>query len=145
MTEPLHVAMIRAHARHQQACREEFIKLDLSEGQPKILFHLLKHDGCLQKELSAYCQVSPATMTSLLQNMLSKGLVYKEQVQVSGGKRGFLIYLTDLGRDRARKVCNIMGKIEEESLEGFSADEKNKFIEFLARMEQNLTNHSELC
>lgn len=139
MTEPLHVAMIKAHARHQQACREEFQELGLSDGQPKILFQLLKNDGCLQKDLSQYCEVAPATMTSLLQNMIAKDLVRKEQVQVSGGKRGYLIYLTDAGHELAMEVCAIMGKIEKLCYKGFTKEEKEQFVEFLNRMEQNLS------
>ena len=143
MSEPLHVAMIKAHTRHQQICREEFLKLDLTEGQPKILFHLLKHDGCLQKDLSAYCQVAPATMTSLLQNMISKRLVRKEQVLVSGGKRVLLIFLANNGLELALKVSSIMSKIEEQSYTGFTEEEKENFIKYLNRMEQNLATRTD--
>ena len=58
MTEPLHVAMIRAHARHQQACREEFLKLDFMlkrmESMERKIFSLANCDVTTAREFINY-------------------------------------------------------------------------------------------
>lgn len=138
MSEPLHVVLLKAQVKHQQVCREAFQKLDLSEGQPKILLRLRNQDGLLQKELSNQCGVMPATMTALLQNMVVKGLVEKKETRISGGKRGYEIHLTTTGKALAEQVARIMQQIETISLDGFSDKEKKRLIEYLERVEKNL-------
>lgn len=138
MENQLHYALIRTYFTHRHRSRQEFQALDLSDGQPKILLHLLSGDGVLQKELSGQCGVRPATMTSLLQNMQSKGLVKKEETRVSGGKRGYLIFLTEKGRSLACQVKEIMEQVDEISFAGFSEQEKEETMRFLDRIVRNL-------
>lgn len=113
--------------------------LNLSEGQPKVLSQLLDNDGAVQKELARVCQVEPATMTSLLRRMEADGLIRKETVYISGGKRAFGIFLTESGRDCAVKVNEIVDALEEISFKDFSASEKNKLYEMLMRITENLS------
>lgn len=134
----LHIALIMASAAHRKSCRGEFQKLDLSEGQPKVLSALSEREGYLQKDLASQCHVEPATMTIILNNMEKKGLIRKETAHVSGGKRAFAIYLTDLGRDIAVKVNSIVVDIENIGLAGFSDEEKEQFIDYLHRFNTNL-------
>lgn len=138
MADSLNLSMIVTGALHRQVCREAFSKLELSDGQPKILLRLLRENGILQKDLSAKCGVMPATMTSLLTKMVDDGLVTKQETHLAGGKRGYLIFLTDKGLEKAEKLKEIMGRIEEKSLEGFSDKEKKRLIEYLGRVSDNL-------
>lgn len=138
MNESFHSLIIRTQARHQQLCREAFQKLDLSDGQPKILMRLRAQGELLQKDLSSQCAVMPATMTSLLQNMVSKGLVEKTETRVSGGKRGYMISLTEKGREQADKVAKIIAEVEDICYEGFSDKERKRLLEYLGRVEENL-------
>lgn len=138
MDEPLHMALIRAHALHLQKSRQEFQKLGLSDGQPKILVHLLSNNGILQKDLSESCGVRPATMTSLLKNMEARDLVVKKDILTSGGKRGNLIFLTDHGRDLAYKVIEIFEKVELICYQGFNDTEKKMLKSLLDRVSKNL-------
>lgn len=135
-------ALIQASCLHRTISREKFQKLDLSEGQPKILLHLLSGNGILQKDLSRICNVKPATMTALLQNMLNKNLVMKKEIRVSGGKRGFLIFLTEHGRELAYQVVDIVDEIEEISLHGFNEQEREQLISLLNRVSDNLKQES---
>ena len=48
---------------HRDKSRTHFYALGLSDGQPKVLNHLLRHEGVSQKELAEYRLVRPATMT----------------------------------------------------------------------------------
>lgn len=141
MSESLNAALIHAQSMHQQVCRNAFSKLDLSEGQPKILLRLYHNDGLLQKELSEKCGVKPATMTSLLTNMIFKGLVEKKEARVPGGKHGYQIFLTAKGRETAEQVAKIMNRIEDACFRDFSDKEKKRIIEYLGRIEDNLKDY----
>lgn len=134
----LHTSLIYASLAHKKRCRQKFQKLNLSEGQPKILSILLQKEGCLQKDLSNYCHIEQATMTSVLRNMLNKELVYKQPQFVSGGKRAFAIYLTSEGRSLAQQVNIIVSEIEEISFRNFNEEEKHLLISLLSKLQNNL-------
>lgn len=135
----LHKMLILSSAAHRKVCRSEFQKLNLSEGQPKVLEVLSEKEGYLQKDLAARCHVEPATMTIILTNMEKRGLVHRETAHVSGGKRAFEVYLTDEGRRLASEVGCIVEKVESIGLKGFTEKEKEEFISFLNRLGDNLT------
>lgn len=134
----LHVLMIEASVLHKDKCRKQFQKLNLSDGQPKVLSILLAMEGCLQKELADECHVTPATMTSLLQNMEKNNLITKKRELVSGGKRAYRVFFTEKGKEMAEKVNEIVSEIEKQSFEGFTDDEKETFLELFSRIKVNL-------
>lgn len=138
MSLMLRAALIDASANHKKRFRQEIFKLDLSEGQPKVLVFLLKYEGCLQKELAEMCYVKPATMTSILKNMEKRELIKKETVHVSGGKKAYSIYFTELGREKALQVEKIVNDLEIVSFNNFSIEEKEQIIELLRRVAKNL-------
>jgi DNA-binding MarR family transcriptional regulator len=137
---PFHAMLISASADHRKLSRQQFQKLNLSDGQPKVLSKLLYHEGCLQKDLAKLCHVEPATMTSLLKNMCEKGYVVKKKEIVSGGKSGFSIHLTEQGRTIAQQVEAIVADMEKISFSGFSASEKEQFLSLFARITDNLSS-----
>lgn len=136
----LHVALIGCYFAHKKSSFGEFQKLNLTTGQPKVLTVLFQDEGYLQKDLAKRCHVRPATMTSLLNNMEKNDLIYKETVYVSGGKRANEIYLTDKGRNLAKKVNKIVEDMEEISFKNFNDSEKQTLISLLNRIESNLKN-----
>ena len=133
-----HAALIQSSILHQKQSRKEFQKIGLTTGQPKILSHLTHQEGCLQKDLGRICKVEPATMTVLLKSMVNKDLVYKKEVYLDNGKRGNLIFLTNLGKVKATEVLRIVAEIEETSFKGFTDDEKCTLITLLDRISSNL-------
>lgn len=136
----LHTELINAYTAHKKRSFAEFQKLNLKAGQPKVLSILFQNEGHLQKDLAQRCHVEQATMTSLLSNMERDGLIRKDTVYVSGGKRAYAIYLTDKGRDMAEKVNKIVDEMEELSLKGFDDTEKEILINLLNRVQANLKN-----
>lgn len=117
---------------------QEFQKLNITTGQPKVLSILSKKEGYLQKDLAVRCHVEPATMTSILNKMVEKGLIYKKQESVSGNKRAYAIYLTEQGRDMASKVNKITDDMENISFQGFDDSDKHLLINLLSRIQANL-------
>ncbi len=133
-----HTALIGCSAAHKKCSMQEFQKLDLTTGQPKVLAILSHKEGCLQKDLAAQSHVEPATMTSILNNMSEKGLIYKQKELVSGGKRAYSIYLTEKGHEMALKVNQIVDEMEVISFQGFDDNEKQLLIRLLNRVQSNL-------
>jgi DNA-binding MarR family transcriptional regulator len=117
---------------------QEFQKFNLTTGQPKVLAILSQHEGYLQKDLAVRCHVEPATLTSILNNMPDKDLIFRKQEAVSGNKRAYAIYLTDKGHDMAIKVNKIIDDVEEISFQGFDDQDKQLLIQLLNRVEANL-------
>ncbi|MBH1939931.1 MarR family transcriptional regulator [Mobilitalea sibirica] len=134
----LHTALIGSSAAHKKCSMHEFQKLNLTTGQPKVLSILYQNEGYLQKELALRSHVEPATMTSILNKMAEKGLIYKKTVSVSGGKRAYAIYLTEEGREMATKVIKIVDDMENISFKGFHDYEKQLLIDLLNRIQTNL-------
>jgi DNA-binding MarR family transcriptional regulator len=134
----LHIALISCSAAHKKCSMQQFQNLDLSVGQPKVLAMLSLKEGSLQKDLAEQCHVEPATMTSILSKMLEKGLIYKEQVSVSGGKKAYSIFLTDKGHALAYQVNQIVDDIEIKCYQGFDDSDKKLLVSLLNRMKDNL-------
>lgn len=136
----LHTALIATSSIHKKRSRLEFQKLNLSDGQPKILSVLYEHEGYLQKDLAMRCHIEPATLTSVLNNMIHKELIYKDIRHVSGGKRAYAIFLTEKGREMAQHINTIVDNIEEASFYDFDESEKKLLIQLLSRVIKNLEN-----
>jgi DNA-binding MarR family transcriptional regulator len=138
----LHTALISGSAAHKKCSMQQFQKLDLTTGQPKVLSILSQKEGYLQKDLAVRCHVEPATMTCILSNMISKGLIYKKTESVSGGKRAYAIYLTEDGHNMSRKVNEIIDDVEIISFQGFAENEKQLLIDLLNRIQSNLERNN---
>lgn len=138
MRTPLHVALIAASDAHRKRSFGEFARLGLTKGQPKVLAHLLGEEGLSQKELAKRCGVEPATMTVLLRRMEERGLIRKEEVRVSGGKRSYNIYLTPQGREAGRNAMDVIWRMEDKSYRGFTQEEKDQLVSLLERVVRNL-------
>ena len=134
----LHVLLIRASAVHKKRSRHSFQQLNLTEGQPKVLSILRDIEGCQQKELAEACHVEPATMTALLKNMEQSDLIFKEKQQLPGGKRAYIIFLTEHGKKAADEVIKIVEDLEQVAFQGFADKEKETFLELFARVAYNL-------
>jgi DNA-binding MarR family transcriptional regulator len=139
MRTRLHTALIEASGMHSKRSRQEFQKMDLSYGQPKVLEYLLSNENCPQNEIAEQCMVEPATMTVLLRNMVNRGLITKKAIRVSCGKRAYGVSLTDLGREKALQSLEIIHELEETSYKGFSEEEKDNIITLLQRLTCNLS------
>lgn len=130
--------MLSMSAAHAKRTRLRNQNLGLSDGQPKMLFILSRQEGWLQKDLAEFCKISPASMTTLLNNMEKKDLIERRTTHLPNGKRAFAIYLTEYGREMAEKVNEATYKQEELALNGFTEEEKAAFFDYMARVTKNL-------
>ena len=133
-----HQYLINIFHMHEKKSQMVFRELGLSKGQPKMIEILSHQEGCSQKELAMSCSIEPATVTSLLNKMITKELIYKKPLLQENGIRIQQIFLTEKGHEIASDVENIVNEMEQISFRGFSGQEKEQFLTYLDRIFQNL-------
>lgn len=138
MERKIFLSLMSAYSAHSKKSNSYFQTLDLTTGQPKVLYVLYGQQGLLQKDLAKICKVEPPSMTVLLRNMEKKDLVRREKVLVSGGKRAFRVYLTEKGRKLSEKVICHVEKLEEICFQGFTEKERVLLLDMLDRITENL-------
>ena len=134
--------LMRTQTAHGNVSRAGFAKLDVSDGMPRVLYHLNGHQGVVQKELAVLCRVKESTLAVLLRRMEEKGLIRKERVTRSGGKRAFGIYMTEAGEEKTREIIRFVSRVDAKCLEGFSDEEVEQFYSFMERVQRNLNGYS---
>lgn len=132
----LHKILIKVTRAHRRWAHEEFRKINISEGQPKILNYLAKNDGCIQRELANNCHIEPATVTSILNSMEKVELIYR--TQNPNDRRVLHVFLTEKGKKVQKEVEEIFSLIDEECFYGFSEEEKIETISLLKRIYENI-------
>lgn len=132
------LALMETQAYHWAQSRKGFQRLNLSDGQPKILYILKEYEGCVQKELAEMCKIKPSTMTVLLEKMEREGYIVKKQTHISGGKSAKGIYFTEKGKKLANEVDILMENLEMQSFKGFSNEERELLFSMLERVNKNL-------
>lgn len=134
---PFHVMIVKALSAQKGAVSPYLAREGLSPGQPKILSYLIQHDQCRQRDLAAYYNIEPATVSRILSNMEEKELIRREDRQ--GDKRSATVAITEKGRRVFARMQVHFSEIEQRELEGFSDEETALLKNFLRRMYRNLT------
>ncbi len=140
MKDKFFLALLETSAAHADKSRAGFQRLDLPEGQPKVLYILYYCEGCFQKDLAERCRIRQSTLTVMLEKLEGKGYIRKERTVVSGGKRAYNIYLTEAGRKMAEQVIALIEDLEEQSMKGFSRKERELLLSMLERVTDNLNS-----
>ena len=112
-------------------------ELGLYRGQPPMLFALWEREGATHGELAARLHVKPATITKMITRMERAGFV--ERRSDPEDQRVSRVYLTDAGRSIREQVEQVWRMLEEETFEGFGAEERDLLQRFLLQMCENLT------
>ena len=139
MKDKFFLALLTTQRAHFSRSRRGFQELNLSDGQPNVLYVLRDLEGCVQKELAEFCQIKPSSIAVMLDRLQEQGFVRREATKVSGGKRAFRIFLTEKGREKANQVHALMEDIELECFQGFSTEEYEQLITLLERVKNNLS------
>lgn len=136
-----HKLMMENQTLFSKKLFEQLAKYELTSGQPKILEYLLEHNGAVQRDIAFACHIEPATVTSLLFRMEKNNLV--ERHMKEGDRRFLCAYLTENGKRAAENVIEEFQIIENMIFEGFSKDEREKFIYFLEKVNNRLKIETE--
>ena len=87
------------------------IGLTPGQGQARLLAYLSFHSSVTQKEIADRCMLDVTTMSRTLDRMEAAGLLAREDNPSC--RRSYLICLTPLGEEKARRVQEIFLRYEE--------------------------------
>jgi MarR family transcriptional regulator, organic hydroperoxide resistance regulator len=121
---------------HHSRTHNLFSSVGLHRGQHPVLFMLWEKDGRTQKELAEGLQITPATITDVLQRMERIELL--ERRPDSEDLRVSRVYLTDKGRQLQKQVEQIFKDLEEACFQGFTFEEKVLLRRFFIQIRNNL-------
>jgi len=125
------------HARAHTLLEE----LGLYRGQPPVLHALWEREGLAHGELAARLHVQPATITKMIKRMEKAGFVVRRSDPRD--QRVSRVYLTDAGRAIQAEVRRVWRALEEETLDGFSLEERMSLRCFFLQMRENLLRANE--
>lgn len=134
--QEFHSLLLRVYNHTNRRITEQTGRLGLFPGQPKVLEYLLLHDGCISRDICTGCVLDKSTMTSLLTRMEGQGLITKEAH--AADKRAVCVYLTEKGRELAKRVRSITCSIDETALSGFPDEKKEAFLNALSEIMKHL-------
>lgn len=121
---------------HHSRTHNLFASVGLHRGQHPVLFMLWDKDGRTQKELAEGLQLTPATITDILQRMERMELL--ERRPDSEDLRVSRVYVSEKGKQLQRQVEEIFKELEKECFRGFTFEEKVLLRRFFIQIRNNL-------
>ena len=109
----------------------------LSPGQPKVLRYISKHSDCKLKDIAEECDVEPATVSKILQDLEAIGMLTRQIDQLN--KRALKLRITTKGETALTLWKQHCDEVEEKTLNGFSEEDKAQFRLYLSKMYHNLS------
>jgi DNA-binding MarR family transcriptional regulator len=126
-----------------QTCRLHYARVHelletvgLYRGQPPLLHALWDQEGLSHTELATRLEISPATITKMIQRMEKSGFVQRSPDPQD--QRLSRVYLTPAGRAIRKEVEAIFIQIEAETFAGLSIEEKETLRNIYTRIQENL-------
>ena len=138
MDRSFHYLLMATQSLFQRSVMAELNGSGLTAGQPKVLDYLARHDGSVQKDIAAGCQIDPATLTGLLNRMEEKGLI--RRCNEDGNRRSLHVYLTEQGWDKQRGVRQTMERQSEAVQAGLSEEQRAQLLDCLYKVCANMTD-----
>jgi DNA-binding MarR family transcriptional regulator len=112
--------------------------MGLYQGQPPLLRELWKQEGQTQKDLASKMNITPATITKMLQRMEKAGFIQRKPDPTD--QRVTRVFLTDLGRNVQQELESAFRALEAETFANLSQEELALMYRFLTQIRQNLLN-----
>lgn len=113
-------------------------RLGAGHAFPPVLDYLVEHDGCSQREIGQFLHREPATVTTTIDNMVRAGLV--ERAMDKKDRRRVKLHVTAKGREKQAELRTTALHLEDCRMAGFSAEEKQLFLQFCERISFNLND-----
>jgi DNA-binding MarR family transcriptional regulator len=107
----------------------------LTSAQWVPLLKLHMGDASTVAELAGACQLDAGAMTRLLDRLEAKGLVTR--VRSLQDRRVVNLELTPEGREAAKQIPDVLCKVQNDFLQGFSVEEWQQLKELLRRVLAN--------
>jgi DNA-binding MarR family transcriptional regulator len=105
-------------------------------SQDLAIYHIAQQKEISQKDLVDKLNITPASVSNIVGQMESQGLLVR--VQDEKDRRKFILSLTEKGQNMVPHVIDTWTKIQEETIQGFTESEKTTFFRLLKQLEKNL-------
>ena len=138
MDRSFHYLLAATAALFQRRVMTELLNRGLTSGQPKVLDYLGLHDGSMQKDIAAGCQIDPATLTGVLNRMEEKGLIQRRMLP--GDRRSYHVYLTEQGWESQKLVRRTLEEKADQVLAEFNRSERQELEKLLFRLCRAMTD-----
>ena len=123
---------------HRQRAEELLTEIGLHVGQEMLLAALQDNDGITQSELAEFLMIKPSTVTNTLKRMERAGIVTRKVD--SDDQRITRVHVTEKGQHLNEAVREQWSRLEDESFNGFSMEERVLLRRLLIQTYQNLSN-----
>ena len=137
-TQTLDFLLAQVSRLHHYRAHELLDGLGLYRGQPPLLYTLWEQDGQTHGELAEKLQITPATITRMIQRMEKSGFVLRKPD--ADDQRISRVYLTETGRAVREQLQAVWDRMEIESFAGFNPDEQIVLRRFLIHIRDNLSS-----
>ncbi|MCW7753917.1 MarR family transcriptional regulator [Desulfobotulus sp. H1] len=108
--------------------------LGVTTVQAMLLILLGREEGQTSRQLGEQTQLDSATVSGIIDRL--EGLTLINRKRSPEDRRAVLLYLTDIGRDKARELDRRFEEAHQSFLAGFSGEEQNLFRNFLRRLQE---------
>ncbi len=135
-SEPMNGLLAQVCHLHHSRARQLFEALGLYRGQPPVLEALWEREGLTHTELAERLQITPATVTKMLQRMQKAGFVLRKPD--ARDLRVSRVYMTEAGRSAREAVEAIWQQSEDETFARFTPEERVLLRRFLLDIRENL-------
>ena len=134
---PLSLMFNMLFKKYYHAAEQQLIGAEL-DRYFYVLGLICKHEKITQQCLANCLQIDKATMVRVIDYLTDKGLV--KRTPHSEDRRAYIISPTTKGLKIAPKIEATFSQLNKLAFNGFSAEEKKMFIEFMNRMDNNLSD-----
>jgi len=134
--ETLDFLLVNISHLHRIRAHQLLEAIGLYRGQPPVLRALWETEGLTQTDLAARMEVTPATMTKMLQRMEKTGFIYRQNDPQD--QRISRVYLTDTGRSIQESLESTWESFENETFGSFTTEEQVQLRSYLLRIRDNL-------
>ena len=121
---------------HHSRIHQLLESLGLYRGQPPLLHALWEQQGQTHTELAARLNVTPATITKMLQRMEKAGFILRKPDPTD--QRVSRVFLTEAGLTVQTGVQAVLDQMEAETFASFTPHELVQLRRFLQQIRENL-------
>ena len=125
------------HCNHRNIIDARFREKGIYYGQPPILKFISENKNVTQKEIADFLHVSAPSIATSLKRMEESGLVVR--VENKKDARRNSVKLTKKGKELVEYADSLFLRIDDVAYKGFTEEEMDTLVQFLERMNDNLT------
>jgi DNA-binding MarR family transcriptional regulator len=129
--------LVQVARAHRARAQELLARHGLYPGQEILLMHLCQCDGLMHSELAQLMDVTPPTVSKIVDRMEAAGFV--RRAADLDDQRVSRVYMTPEGHDLNGAIEAVWEELEQASFANLTADERVLLRRLLMQVLQNLT------